>query len=197
MSKSSLLPADVYKSAGWVTNSEDHDQTPRSMASDLGPHYLPRPKSFKQLEHITICQQVCWVSDKQCIPWEDVQLYDLWIWVCTVCSGLDFRILRVNTVYRLFVVVVCCFLLLFLVLGCWMLFLFVLLFICLCCCFSLCFLCSLSYCLFFVVFVLFLLFLFVLCVCVGGGGVLLGFFCLFVVFLFVFFCFLLIFFSFY
>ena len=37
-----LLTANVSKIAGWMANSVDPDQTPRSAASDLGLHCLPR-----------------------------------------------------------------------------------------------------------------------------------------------------------
>ena len=35
-----LLPVDDSKTARWVANSVDTDQTPRIAASDLGPHCL-------------------------------------------------------------------------------------------------------------------------------------------------------------
>ena len=41
--KTMLLPVNVSKSAGCVTNSGDPDQTPRSAASDQGLHCLLRP----------------------------------------------------------------------------------------------------------------------------------------------------------
>ena len=40
--KFDLTPADVCKTAGWVANSVEPDQTPRSAASDLGLRYLFR-----------------------------------------------------------------------------------------------------------------------------------------------------------
>ena len=43
LNKSILLPVNVCKIAGWEANSVDLDQTPRSAASDLGLHCLPRP----------------------------------------------------------------------------------------------------------------------------------------------------------
>ena len=41
--KSISLPMNVSKTAGWVSNSVDLDQTPRSAAPDLGLHCLLRP----------------------------------------------------------------------------------------------------------------------------------------------------------
>ena len=38
-----LLPMNVYKIVGLVSNIVDPDQTPRSAASDLGLHCLLRP----------------------------------------------------------------------------------------------------------------------------------------------------------
>ena len=38
--KSILLPMSVYKIAEWLANSVDPNQTPRSVASDLGLHCL-------------------------------------------------------------------------------------------------------------------------------------------------------------
>ena len=47
--KSILLPTNLCKIAGWVANSVDPDQTPRSAASDLGLHCLLRPACPKML----------------------------------------------------------------------------------------------------------------------------------------------------
>ena len=41
--KSILLPVNVCKIAWCVVNSVDPDQTPRSAATDLGLHGLPKP----------------------------------------------------------------------------------------------------------------------------------------------------------
>ena len=43
ISSSIWLPVDVSDIAGCMTNSEDPDQTPLSVASEFGLHYLPRP----------------------------------------------------------------------------------------------------------------------------------------------------------
>ena len=38
-----LLPKNMSKDTGWVANSIDSDETPRSAAFNLGLHYLLRP----------------------------------------------------------------------------------------------------------------------------------------------------------
>ena len=42
MSRSILLPADKFKTAGFAANRVDPDQTPHSVASDLGLNCLLR-----------------------------------------------------------------------------------------------------------------------------------------------------------